>query len=121
MQQYSVHNADAYLLVTRRALEECSSIDAELAVLLARILMLEAAILADLKRLASYPIDDERGFLRSSDPDGAAELYGAIGQLMEAAEVTGGEVIERVAKLHPVSPKGMWDRYRLALSIIRGV
>ena len=92
---------DDYLPLCRVALKHAGSIDNDLAVLLARAIILQDGLISDIQRLSKYDIDAPGSLLRSDDPEQAVTIYQDLLQIIDSGFEVGSQIIALAKLMYP--------------------
>lgn len=105
--QFSVHLPAELITCTRAAAANAGMLSGRLPSLVARLVMMTDGAAADIRRLADFPIDDERGFLRSGDPDGAFNVYAELNAMIAEVLWTCDMIVLEAKEHYPTETAGL--------------
>lgn len=99
--QFSVHLPAEIITCTRAAASNAGLLPGRLPGLVARLVMLADGSAVDIRRLADFRIDDERGFLHTSNPAGAERIYSEILAVLVDAVWTCDQIVLEAKRHFP--------------------
>lgn len=109
---FTVHLPDETLSVSRRAMEHVGLLNGLLPSMVPRVVTICDGIIADIRRLANFPIDHPQGMIFSSLPAACHDTHAELlGLLLEGLSVCDG-IVDETCKLYPECAISKWPQSR---------